>query len=236
MRNGKIYGTISAITNLASVLPTLGKSINGILTGTNDNKLGEHLTRMENWFGRFDETSSDYAKEKFASLENIGNILASSAKQLYQQRSLAELTKFLNKSDALRASKIGQHVSLGYLALTSSEGVYADFKRAGASDAVAGLGMLASTAALYELMDMEYFRDQLFKGTFMDESEAVGALKNYSRDDLGKVHNIAKTPSQKEAVGIFNKLKDGAKKKWEEFLKTPFAGKHQGLLTGTEKA
>ena len=233
---GKIYGTISAITNLASVLPTLGKSINGILTGTNDNKLGEHLTRMENWFGRFDETSSDYAKEKFASLENIGNILASSAKQLYQQRSLAELTKFLNKSDALRASKIGQHVSLGYLALTSSEGVYADFKRAGASDAVAGLGMLASTAALYELMDMEYFRDQLFKGTFMDESEAVGALKNYSRDELGKVHNIAKTPSQEEAVGIFNKLKDGAKKKWEEFLKTPFAGKHQGLLTGTEEA
>lgn len=233
---GKVYGTISAITNLASVLPTLGKSINGILTGSNDNGVGRTLTQMENWFGRFDETSSDYAKEKFASLENIGNILASSAKQLYQQKSLAELTKFLNKSDALRASKIGQHVSLGYLALTSSEGVYADFKRAGASDAVAGLGMLASTAALYELMDLEYFRDQLFKGTFMDESEAIGALKNYSRDELGKVHNIAKTPSQQEAIGIFNQLKDKIKEKWGEFLKTPFAGKHQGLITGTEKA
>lgn len=233
---GKVYGTISAITNLASVLPTLGKSINGILTGSNDNGVGRTLTQMENWFGRFDETSSDYAKEKFASLENIGNILASSAKQLYQQRSLAELTKFLNKSDALRASKIGQHVSLGYLALTSSEGVYADFKRAGASDAVAGLGMLASTAALYELMDLEYFRDQLFKGTFMDESEAIGALKNYSRDELGKIHNIAKTPSQQEAIGIFNQLKDKIKEKWGAFLKTPFAGKHQGLITGTEKA
>ena len=233
---GKVYGTISAITNLASVLPTLGKSINGILTGSNDNGIGRTLTQMENWFGRFDETSSDYAKEKFASLENIGNILASSAKQLYQQRSLAELTKFLNKSDALRASKIGQHVSLGYLALTSSESVYADFKRAGASDAVAGLGMLASTAALYELMDLEYFRDQLFKGTFMDESEAIGALKNYSRDELGKVHNIAKTPSQQEAIGIFNQFKDKIKEKWGEFLKTPFAGKHQGLITGTEKA
>lgn len=233
---GKVYGTISAITNLASVLPTLGKSINGILTGSNDNGVGRTLTQMENWFGRFDETSSDYAKEKFASLENIGNILASSAKQLYQQRSLAELTKFLNKSDALKTSKIGQHVSLGYLALTSSEGVYADFKRAGASDAVAGLGMLASTAALYELMDLEYFRDQLFKGTFMDESEAIGALKNYSRDELGKIHNIAKTPSQQEAIGIFNQLKDKIKEKWGEFLKTPFAGKHQGLITGTEKA
>ena len=234
---GKVYGTISAITNLASVMPTLGKSINGIISGSNENEIGQSLTKMENWFGRFDETSSDYAKEHFASLENIGNILSSSAKQLYQQRSLAELTKLINKNSTLSSSKLGKHISLGYLALTSSEEVYADFKRAGASDAVAGLGMLASTAALYELMNWEYFKDALFKGTFMDESEALDVVKNLNREEISNIGAaIAKNPSKQEAVGFFNQTKDSLKKKLQQFLDSPYSGKTQPLLTGTQKA
>lgn len=234
---GQVYGTISAITNLASVLPTLGKSINGIVSGTNENEIGQMLTKMENWFGRFDETSTDYAKEHFASLENIGNILTSSAKQLYQQRSLANLTKLINKNSTLSSSNLGKHISLGYLALTSSEEVYGDFKRAGASDAVAGLGMLASSAALYELMNLEYFRNHLFKGTFMDESEAVDVIKNLNRDEISKIGAaIAKNPSKQEAVGMFNELKDGIKKNLKKFMESPYSGKAQGLLTGSQKA
>lgn len=62
--------------------------------------------------------------------------------------------------------------------MTSAQDTYSEFKQAGASDAVAGIGMLASITALYELMSMNYFRDQLFKGTFMDESEAKDVVRN----------------------------------------------------------
>ena len=46
--------------------------------------------------------------------------------------------------------------------------------------------MLAVTAALYEMMGMDYFRDQLFKGTFMDETESLDIMKNYLKDILQK--------------------------------------------------
>ena len=44
---GQTYGTISALTTLASVLPTLGKAINGIV-GDNNSEFGQGLTQLEN--------------------------------------------------------------------------------------------------------------------------------------------------------------------------------------------
>jgi hypothetical protein len=71
----------------------------------------------------------------------------------------------LKGGDALTNTKIGQRLSLGYMALTSSTDTYSAFKEAGANDVVAGLGMLATMGALYELMNIDYFKDALFKGT-----------------------------------------------------------------------
>ena len=99
----EVYGTVSALTTLASVLPTLGKSINGVLGGDN-NGVDKTLTQMENWFGQFKPTQSDKGKSGFFTLENIGEMMTSSAKQLYQQKSLANLAKVINSNDALRAS------------------------------------------------------------------------------------------------------------------------------------
>lgn len=45
---GKIYGAISAGAALSGVLPTIMKSINGIVTGTNENELGQAFTAVEN--------------------------------------------------------------------------------------------------------------------------------------------------------------------------------------------
>ena len=225
---GQVYGTLSALTTFASVLPTLGKAINGII-GNNNSELGQGLTQMENWFTQFKPTTSDKGKQSFFSLENIGEILTSSAKQLYQQKSLANLAKLVNKNDALRASNLGQKISLSYLALTSSQETYADFRKAGASEEMAGIGMLASTAALYGLMNTDYFRDALFKGTFMDESEAMGIIKNYNDDVISKIHTqIAKSPNTDEALSMYEQIRKGLSDKLTKFLDSPFSGKAQG--------
>ena len=201
---------MGAAFNFASVMPTFAKSINSIVTGSNDNEFGKTLNKIDNWFGRFDESSSDYARQNFASLENIGNILSSSAKQLYQQKSLANLSKILYKNDALRQRNVGKIISLGYMAATSSEEVYADFKRAGASDTVAGLGMLASTAALYGLLNNDYFKDQLFKGTFLDESEARDVVKNFNITEVERVleARVPKIANKNDAAKAFIGLHD----------------------------
>ena len=163
-------------------------------------------------------------------MENIGEILTSSAKQLYQQKSLANLAKLVNKNDALRASNLGQVISLGYLALTSSQETYSDFRRAGASEEMAGIGMLASVAALYGLMNTEYFRDALFKGTFMDESEALDIIKNYNDDVISKIHKIGAAPSTDEALSIYDQFRKGLSDRLVKFLDSPFSGKAQNMV------
>ena len=50
-------------------------------------------------------------------------------------------------------------MSLSYMVGTSSTQSYEAFKEAGASDAVAGLGTLATMFAMKKLMDNDYFRE-----------------------------------------------------------------------------
>lgn len=82
--------------------------------------------------------------------------------------------------DTIRTTKIGQQLSLGYMALTSSKEAYADFKRAGADDRTAGLGMLAVTSAMYGLMSQDYFRKFLFQDTYMSDIESRDAIKKFT--------------------------------------------------------
>lgn len=79
-------------------------------------------------------------------------MVGSSAGQLYSQRQIGKLPMLLKgkrTSENLgKLQKTGQRLSLGYMALTSSTDAYDAFKEAGASDLVAGLGFLATSAAL----------------------------------------------------------------------------------------
>jgi hypothetical protein len=51
------------------------------------------------------------------------------------------------------------------MAVTSASDSYSAFREAGANDTVAGIGMLATMGAMYGLMNVEYFKDWLFKDT-----------------------------------------------------------------------
>ncbi len=230
-----VMGAIGVVYGLASVAPTLGKAINGIF-GDNSGAIGQGLTKGENFFQKFMGSQSDEARAGgFLSFESIADILSSSASQLYSQKTLGQITYSLAKmNDVQKASNLGRNLSLGFMAITSSEQTYSDFKAAGASDAAAGIGMLASIGALYGLMNQDYFRDQLFKGGVLDESEAVEVIKNWVKTDgepalKNLVEEGVLTP--KQAVKHYNAISNGITKAWQRFLSKPISGKVQSLTS-----
>lgn len=190
---GQVYGTIKAINDLIEVMPTLGKVINGIVTGSNDNKIGNALTYAENYLSRFTSTVSDYSRDRFLSVENIGNIFSESAGQLFAQKQIGNIArKILSGGDTLKNAKIAQNLSLGYMALTSSRDAYGQVKQAGASDRTAGLVSLALGSALFGLMSQDYFRDFLFKDTYLTQSEVRDAEKAF--ENIIKEEIIGRIP------------------------------------------
>lgn len=162
---GKAYGVIGALSGLATSIPGMLNSINSVF-GINDTGYGKAISAADAYMGRFKETTSDYSQGKFFTLENMGNLITSSASQLFSQRTVANVSQMLlaGGDDFVKSRALGQKLSLGYMALTSSTDAYNDFKAAGASDTIAGIGALASMGALYGLMSKEYFKDMLFKG------------------------------------------------------------------------
>lgn len=186
---GKIFGAISAATALSQVLPTLAKSVNGIVSGTNDNDVGRFFTSIESATSRFGSSVSDYSREHLVSGENLARLIEDVSLQLFQQRVIGTIPRMLNSGKVTSNNvKLGQNLALAYMAATSSQEVYSEFKAAGASDRVAGLGMLASVAAMWKLMNVNYFRESLFQGTYLDESivkEPARQLVKEARESLG---------------------------------------------------
>lgn len=43
-------------------MAALGKGIDSIITGEDDNEFGRTMTKMENWLARFDNSKSDYGQ------------------------------------------------------------------------------------------------------------------------------------------------------------------------------
>ena len=127
--------------------------------------------------------------------------------QLFQQKLIGTIPAILNRGgDYLKNAEIGRNLALTYMAATSAQDSYADFKQAGASDFVAGAGMLASMLSLYGLMNQEYFRDRIFKYSFMDETGVkVPAFK--VANDVEKNILTKQGLSKPKAAGLVKKLK-----------------------------
>jgi hypothetical protein len=117
---------------------------------------------------RFKDTESDYSRENFMTFEKIGQQVAGIGLQLYQQKFLAKAPQFLGKvfnNKSLASSKVGQNLSLAFMAATSGADTYAILKNAGANDRVAGIGTLATIAGFFTLMNNNYYKDALFSET-----------------------------------------------------------------------
>lgn len=188
----EVYGTVSALLGIGAAFPTLAKSIDGFITRTDDNQFGRSMTVLENWARTFEKSQPQEIQGKFFTFENIADIVASSVNQFATQRAVGtQAVKLLG----LKPAQATQ-VALGYMALTSTTDAYGEAKQAGANDQVAGLVSLGSTAAMYGLMQAGYFKDNLTRGTILDEDThirrnlkelTIAEAKRTWGENLGKV-------------------------------------------------
>lgn len=165
------WGAINAAKGIGQSLSALGKGIDSIITGDDDDEFGRNLTKLENWLARFDHSKSDHGKtHMWASAETYGDLIGSVAKQLFEQRVIASIPKELKfLGPDIKRSKLGQDMAIAYMAATSAKESYAAGIEAGLGDRQAGLLLLANTAAMWKLMDSDYGRSTLFKGSWFDD-------------------------------------------------------------------
>ena len=168
---GYTWGALNAAKGIGQSMAALGKGIDSIITGEDDNEFGRALTKMENWLARFDNSKSDYGNEHmWASAETYGDLIGSTTKQLFEQRLIANIPKQLKfLGTDIQRSKMGQNMAIAYMAATSAKESYQAGIEAGLGDRQAGLLLLANTAAMWKLMDSDYGRSTLFKGSWFDD-------------------------------------------------------------------
>lgn len=173
------WGAINAAKGIGQSMAALGKGLDSIITGSDDNEFGRNLTKMENWLARFDTSKSDYGNQHmWTSAETYGDLIGSTVKQLFEQRVVASIPqhlKFLGKN--IQRSKMGQNMAIAYMAATSAKESYQAGIEAGLGDRQAGLLLMASTAAMWKLMDSDYGRSTLFKGSWFDDDIAKKTAK-----------------------------------------------------------
>lgn len=182
---GPVYKGLSATLELGKLLPVLYKSIESIATGDiSTSKSAQTATNIQAWFSRFDDSLSDKGQQGFFNIENIGKLVGDSSMQLFQQRAISSIPMLLKKSGSQvseNAIKWGRGLSLTYMAGTSSTEAYDAFKQAGASDRVAGLGMISVMGAMFGLMNNDYFKDFWFKDSYLDKSKIRQVVKESAK-------------------------------------------------------
>ena len=237
---GEVWGALSAAHAINRLAPVLGKAVNGFILGDNNNAFGQAMSKWEGRMATFDSTSSDYSREHMVTFENLGNLIGDISGQLFQQQAVAHIPYYIQKmtgGDVKKVTDLSKNLALAYMAATSAQDTYSAFKEAGASDRAAGLGMLASTTALYKLMNIDYFRNNLFKNTFMDDSEIRSITRSVARAEANELATSAKLTTPKEAATFLQK----AQKFYEEKLVDGIAKKGaagviaRGLSEGTEE-
>ena len=237
---GEVWGALSAAHAINRLAPVLGKAVNGFILGDNNNAFGQAMSKWEGRMATFDQTSSDYSREHMVTFENLGNLIGDISGQLFQQQAVAHIPYYIQKmtgGDVKKVTDLSKNLALAYMAATSAQDTYSAFKEAGASDRAAGLGMLASTTALYKLMNIDYFRDNLFKNTFMDDSEIRSITRSVARAEANELATSAKLTTPKEAATFLQK----AQKFYEEKLVDGIAKKGaagvfaRGLSEGVEE-
>lgn len=202
------YGMFRMATGLASTLPTVYKSLEGLVMGENTTGLTDAASSLENWFRKFDPSMSRKGKSKFFSVESLGNMLADTFGQLYQQRGAAKLAEYIKKVPTLNAaksngaeiakaweqrSKLAKQLSLGYMSLISAADVYNDALKGGYDKRTAGLSALMSAGALYGVMNLN----------------ATNSLGTWFLDKtVGYNPEVTKAPIIKQAKSLYKEMED----------------------------
>ena len=232
---GIVYGGISAAIALSQVIPTLGKAINGFFTNDNMNtEIGKKLNKFEAITARFGKSVSDKSREKLITFENAATLVKDVSLQLFQQRAVQYIPRlFKNNPKIYNNSDLAKTLSYAYMAGTSALESYSAFKQAGADDRVAGLGMLATTAAFYKLMSLDYFRDSFFRGSWFDDNNVkspvwgvaegfMDIIKNGTDDAAKAVAENTVSANQRTFKELTKRFMDAIKRTGKPWRPQPF--------------
>lgn len=95
----KHYAGVKAALGLASVMPTFYKSFEGILLGEHESAANKLATAAEGYISKFTTQSfSDEAQGSFFNYEQMSQMVADIFSQIYEQRAMASLSKYMVKN------------------------------------------------------------------------------------------------------------------------------------------
>lgn len=90
------YGGVTAAINLAAVMPTFYKALEGMLLGDKVTGATKLATAGENYLSKFVQNSiSDESQDSLFNYEQMGQLVTSVFAQIYQQRAAATLATFV---------------------------------------------------------------------------------------------------------------------------------------------
>lgn len=102
------WGGITAAINLASVMPTFAKTLEGIAVGDKETAFSKKANSVENYFKKFDNSHSD-AATGIINFEGMMDTVSDVFGQLYQMRAAAQLSS-LFKNTAKNKELISEYV------------------------------------------------------------------------------------------------------------------------------
>lgn len=158
-----IWGAVQAAYSTMSSLPTLYKQLDALASNSSTSNAYMAASGMEHWMKKFDTSTTDASKESFFNAENLFGLVSEVWGQIHQQKAAAKFGTTLGKfaglnpekvADVEKLSKLGQQMSLGYMALTGTADVYNSALQAGYDNRTASVAGLLSAGALFGIMNL----------------------------------------------------------------------------------
>ena len=194
---GTAYTAAQILIGLGSSLPYIAKSMNGIINNEKYSQFDHTANQIINYFDRYNTGVTEHGSSSFWTLESLGNQAIDIIGQLYSQRGMASMSKFLVKmpkaknagnwalelEQQRKMANKAKSLSLGYMALTQAADTYNDAIQGGYDPRTAGLATLATTAALFGIMKFDEGPNGL--GTwFLDKT--TGYDREVLRSPIGR--------------------------------------------------
>lgn len=104
-----VYGGARAALGLATVMPTFLKSLTGMLLGDSMNFGDDPITKAEGWMAKYRTPStSDAGSESMWNVEQMAQMVTGIFSQIYEQRAMAGLSKYMVRPEKLLNTKAAQ--------------------------------------------------------------------------------------------------------------------------------
>lgn len=105
------YGAFTGLMSLVGTMPILYKSFESLILGENQTNMTDSMLALENWFYKWDSNASKSKKgsKSFWTVESIGQLVADTFGQLYQQRAAAKLAPKILKRFDTRLGKVAKY-------------------------------------------------------------------------------------------------------------------------------